>query len=585
MIHLSHEVTSLEQDLRQTKKVYGKALTKLVKKVKQLEDQLKSTINKRKAKMVFSDEEEDLITPLKVPQGEEQSQGSSKVHLDILSAAKILADASREKTFKSYIRRRSTDSLKVSIAGDLFSTAKEILSTDEEIAQNLNEEEMAKVLDETDDIDWNIIAKQVQERQSDAIKRYQTLKKKPVTVAQASKNMMIYLKNMAGYKMNSFKGMSYEEIRPIFEEEYRKVQTLFKKDTNVEMTKTKRVAEETLLQESFKKLRTAKASSSEPTQEQPTKEPKELYKEELKQILVIVPVEETKAEALQIKYPIIDWEVHTKGSRKYRKIIRVRDITEAYQSFEDMLKGFDREDLVELKRLFEQDKDDVLRKLQRYMHDPLTWRLYGHVNYGIDARQKAARIAMDFVTKLPRTSSGNDTIWVIIDRLTKSAHFLPMREDYKMDILARLYLNEIVARHGVSISIISNHDSHFTSRFWKSMQEALGTRLDMKTTEKISQIKDRLKVMRDRQKHYADKRRKPLDFSVGDCVLLKVSPWKGVVRFGKKGKLAPRFVGPLEIIEKVGLVTYRLDLPEELNGVHDMFHVSKLKKCLADPTL
>ncbi|GKC82389.1 hypothetical protein Tco_1138106, partial [Tanacetum coccineum] len=87
------------------------------------------------------------------------------------------------------------------------------------------------------------------------------------------------------------------------------------------------------------------------------------------------------------------------------------------------------------------------------------------------------------------------------------------------------------------------------------------------------------------QKSYADKRRKPLEFSVGDYVLLKVSPWKGMVRFGKKGKLAPRFVGPFEITEKVGSVAYRLDLPEELNGVHDTFHVSNLKKCLVDLTL
>ncbi|GKC98353.1 hypothetical protein Tco_1168628, partial [Tanacetum coccineum] len=93
------------------------------------------------------------------------------------------------------------------------------------------------------------------------------------------------------------------------------------------------------------------------------------------------------------------------------------------------------------------------------------------------------------------------------------------------------------------------------------------------------------KVARDRQKSYADKRRKPLEFSVGDYVFLKVSPWKGVVRFGKKGKLAPRFVGPFEIIEKVGHVAYRLDLPEELNGVYDTFYVSNLKKCLADLTL
>nr|GEY55471.1 putative reverse transcriptase domain-containing protein [Tanacetum cinerariifolium] len=115
-------------------------------------------------------------------------------------------------------------------------------------------------------------------------------------------------------------------------------------------------------------------------------------------------------------------------------------------------------------------------------------------------------ITMDFVTKLPRTSSGHDIIWVIVDRLTKSAHFLPMRKDYKMDRLARLYLNEI--------------------------------------------IKDRLKAAHDHRKSYADKRMKSLEFSVGDYVLLKVSPWKGVVRFRKKGKLAPRFVGPFDIIEK-----------------------------------
>ncbi|GJR77310.1 putative reverse transcriptase domain-containing protein [Tanacetum coccineum] len=224
---------------------------------------------------------------------------------------------------------------------------------------------------------------------------------------------------------------------------------------------------------------------------------------------------------------------------------------------------------------------------------------------------------------------------VVADALSRKERVKPKRvramnmtlqssiKDYKMDRLARLYLNEIVARHGVPILIISDRDICFTSRFWQSMQEALGKLvLDMstayhpqtdgqsertiqtleymlerwrsqliglelvqETTEKISQIKDRLKATRDRQKSYADKRRKPLEFSVGDYVLLKVSPWKGVVRFGKKGKLAPRFVGPFEIIEKVGPVAYRLDLPEELNGVHDTFHVSNLKKCLAEPIL
>ncbi|GJT03106.1 hypothetical protein Tco_0824275 [Tanacetum coccineum] len=105
------------------------------------------------------------------------------------------------------------------------------------------------------------------------------------------------------------------------------------------------------------------------------------------------------------------------------------------------------------------------------------------------------------------------------------------------------------------------------------------------TTDKVVVIKERLQAARDRQKSYADNRRKPLEFEVGDRVMLKVSPWKGVVRFGKKGKLAPRYVGPFEILERIGPVAYRLRLPEELSGVHDTFHVSNLKKCLADASL
>ncbi|GJT32654.1 putative reverse transcriptase domain-containing protein [Tanacetum coccineum] len=238
-------------------------------------------------------------------------------------------------------------------------------------------------------------------------------------------------------------------------------------------------------------------------------------------------------------------------------------------------------------------------------------------------------ITMDFVTKLPRTQSGNDTIWVIVDRLTKSAHFLPMRETDPMDKLARLYLKEVVTRHGIPVSIICDRDPRFTSNFWRSFQKAMGTRLDMstayhpetdgqsertiqtledmlracvidfgngweghlpliefsynnsyhasikaapfealygrkcrspvcwaevgdarltgpelvhETTEKIVQIKQRMQAARDRQKSYADVRRKPLEFQVGDRVMLKVSPWKGVVHFGKRGKLNPRYI-------------------------------------------
>ncbi|GJW59103.1 putative reverse transcriptase domain-containing protein [Tanacetum coccineum] len=251
-------------------------------------------------------------------------------------------------------------------------------------------------------------------------------------------------------------------------------------------------------------------------------------------------------------------------------------------------------------------------------------------------------ITMDFITKLPKTSNGHDTIWVIVDRLTKSAHFIPTRETNSKETLTRLYIKEIVSRHGVPISIISDCDSHFTSRFWQSLQNALGTQLDMsttyhpetdrqsertiqtledmlraasfealygrkcrlpvcwakvgdvqltrpeiihETTEKIVQIRQRLQAARDRQRSYANIRRKPLEFQVGDRVMLKVSPRKGVIRFGKRGKLNPRYIGPFKILERIGPVAYKLELPEELSNVHNTFHISNLKKCLSNESL
>ncbi|GKB06754.1 hypothetical protein Tco_0834987 [Tanacetum coccineum] len=126
-----------------------------------------------------------------------------------------------------------------------------------------------------------------------------------------------------------------------------------------------------------------------------------------------------------------------------------------------------------------------------------------------------------------------------------------------------------------------------SSVLWAEIGDSvlIGPELVQETTDKVVVIRDRLKADRDRQKSYTDNRRKPLEFQVGDHVMLKVSPWKGVVRFGKKGKLAPRFVGPFEILERIDPVAYRLRLPEELSSVHDTFHVSNLKKCLADVNL
>ncbi|GJX09643.1 putative reverse transcriptase domain-containing protein [Tanacetum coccineum] len=138
---------------------------------------------------------------------------------------------------------------------------------------------------------------------------------------------------------------------------------------------------------------------------------------------------------------------------------------------------------------------------------------------------KWEKITMDFITKLPKMAAGFDSIWVIVDRLTKSAHFLPMKETDLTKKLTRLYIKEIVARHGIPVSIIFDRDSHFTSRVWQSLHKALGTQLNLstayhpqtdeiihETTEKIFKIRDGMQAARDRQKSYADQRRRPLEF-------------------------------------------------------------------------
>lgn len=270
---------------------------------------------------------------------------------------------------------------------------------------------------------------------------------------------------------------------------------------------------------------------------------------------------------------------------------------------------------------------------------------------------------MDFVTGLPRTSDGMDSIWVVVDRLTKSAHFVPVKTTYSVDKLAQTYVSEIVRLHGVPLSIISDRGAQFTSDFWKGLHTTFGTNVNLRSafhpqsygqservirtledmlracvldfqgswkshlplaefaynnsyqasigmtpfealygrpcrspicwtevgdslltgttvvaeiTENIKIIKERLRASQSRQKSYADHGRRPLQFEVGKYVLLRVSPRKGITRFGLKGKLAPRFIGPFQIVEKVGEVAYRLALPASMGHVHNLFHVSML---------
>nr|GEY66674.1 hypothetical protein [Tanacetum cinerariifolium] len=214
-------------------------------------------------------------------------------------------------------------------------------------ARLLNEQ-MAKRLHDEE----NVIVEQMQEKNLENIRKYQSLKRKPISVAQARKNMIVYLKNMAGYKMEHFKGITYDKVRPIFKREYNKVQTLFKPDKDEEPIK-KRVVGETLLQESFKKLKVVKVSGSHSTQDIPTDDPKEISKEDVKNMLKIIPVTEFKIKALQ-------------------RLVK--------EKFNSAVPTVDKEKAlwVELKRLFEHDANDVIWNLQRYMHYPIMWKLHSN---------------------------------------------------------------------------------------------------------------------------------------------------------------------------------------------------------------
>ncbi|GJS82691.1 putative reverse transcriptase domain-containing protein, partial [Tanacetum coccineum] len=202
------------------------------------------------------------------------------------------------------------------------------------------------------------------------------------------------------------------------------------------------------------------------------------------------------------------------------------------------------------------------------------------------------RITMDFITKHPRTSSGYDSIWVIVDRLTKSAHFILMNKKFKMERLTRLYLKEIVCRHESERTIQTLEDMlracviDFGSGWDKHLHLAeFSYNNSYQDSIKVAPFEALYGRKCRSPKSYADVRRKPLEFEVGDKVMLKVSPWKSVVRFGKRGKLSPRYIGPFKILSRVGPVAYKMELPRELQGIHNTFHVLNLKKCLSDEDL
>ncbi|GJU42406.1 putative reverse transcriptase domain-containing protein, partial [Tanacetum coccineum] len=202
---------------------------------------------------------------------------------------------------------------------------------------------------------------------------------------------------------------------------------------------------------------------------------------------------------------------------------------------------------------------------------------------------KWENITMDLVTKLPKTSTGQDTIWVIVDRLTKSAHFLPMKETDSMEKLTRQYLKEVVLMHGVPVSIIFDQDSKFTSHFWQSLNKSLVITLVLKlhrlkffTAKNVDRlfVGLRLETLSSLgQKSFMKQLRK----SFRSRSVFKMHEIDR--RATPIGGLNPRNIGPFKILAKVGTLAYRLELPEQLSRVHTTFHVSNLKKCFVDEPL
>ncbi|XP_058756176.1 uncharacterized protein LOC131629403 [Vicia villosa] len=184
-------------------------------------------------------------------------------------------------------------------------------------------------------------------------------------------------------------------------------------------------------------------------------------------------------------------------------------------------------------------------------------------------------ISMDFVTGLPKIAKGNDFIWVIVDRLTKSAHFLSMKINRPISMLAEMYIEEIVRLHRIPSSIVSDRDP----RFRKILQDALGESAMLRpeivkeTTVNIRMIHERMKSSQSYQKSYHDKRTKTLEFQVDDHVFMRVSPTTGASRDLKSRKLTPHFIGPYHISERVGEVAYQITFLPSLANLHDVFHV------------
>nr|GEV49028.1 retrovirus-related Pol polyprotein from transposon 17.6 [Tanacetum cinerariifolium] len=448
--YIADEAASTGVDVRhggaattQTKQVYRAAYTKLIIKVKRLKKTVKIGKARRKVQIVVSDDEEEfedpskqgrsmieeidqdtevtLVTPTYVStQGEAHSQPEDQ--LGVLSAAKVLADTAKVHTYTRRRRAVNTGSDGISTTSRIVSTTEESGSTDGasmpvstagmidkgkgimkesksvqtktkrqqeqkrlgletavRLQEQFDEEErqrIARVHEAAQTFteeEWENIRARVeadeeltQRLQAEERDRAKERRNKPMTKAQQRTYMSNYIKHIGSYTLKHLKKLSFDEIKDLFEATMRSINDFVPMESEddkevpklTEARSLKRDAEEELKHEGSKKQKTSEASGS--AKEQPSKEEKELSKEDLQQLMIIVPEQGMNVEALQTKYPIIDWEIYTEDTRK----------------------------------LFEPDTEDELWELQRYMHDPLTWRLYNTCGVHHGSTEKGMDIFM-----------------------------------------------------------------------------------------------------------------------------------------------------------------------------------------------
>ncbi|GJT01825.1 ribonuclease H-like domain-containing protein [Tanacetum coccineum] len=615
----------------------------------------------KRTKEQIQQEEASLAEAIRL-QTLEEEETAKQVHLDALLAKRLAEEeelTEQQKKRKAQVQfeaqfytEEDWDAIRAKLEANAELT-KDVLGKD------LSEQDFAK----------RMVDLVNQRKKHFAEERAKAKRNKPMTQSQLRIYMSNYLKNQGTWKLSQLKKLKFEEIKEEFEKLVKQIDTFV--PINIEATKAqlKRYGEE-LQTEISKKQRIDDKDVSDTEEkvgkvkeEEPVKRVGKRKKQKARKGISIDKSpqgdsETDKEESVEAMNPtpldtksniVANWKIFQQGERSIYQIIRANGADTVYMSFGAMLKDFTREDLIELYRLVmqkygtnrpEDAYDRVLWSDLRTMFDP---PLNEDAIWSLPLQQKMISWRYYDKCAVHCLTLEACNIYMLADRkypLSKDACQVMLKMkllDGKMNEVCYKLLKMIEKQAGVK--------NHFTSRFWQSLQNALGTQLDMskayhpetdgqsertiqtlkdmlracvidfgkgwekhlplvefsynnirdvqltgpeiihETTKKIVQIRQRLQAARDRQRSYANVRRKPLEFQVGDRVMLIVSPRKGVIRFGKRGKLNPQYIGPFKILKWIGPVAYKLELPDELSNVYSTFHVSNLKKCLSDESL